>query len=158
MDPPPRYVPELQALAARELARQAREMSQEERHEFLRAIPKHLRRLVTAFPTNFITWMGNEQLLGYQNSQKVIQFYLEHPEKRHYITKGFASDCERGITRRTVMRRKCGNIYCENEVDQKIMATPDWVYWNVCRACQIAQPHSHVWNKLRMEIEEFRQV
>jgi hypothetical protein len=156
MNPPSRYVPELQALAARELAKQARSMNQKNRYYFLRAIPEHLRCLVKAFPTNFISWMGNEQLLGYENKQQVIQFYMKHRDKRHYITEGFATDCKRGITRHHVMRRKCGNIYCENDLLQKIIATPDWVYWSLCRPCQEAQPHSYIWHKLHINIEEQR--
>jgi hypothetical protein len=68
MQPPPRYVPELQALAAREVARHVRSLSREDRYHYLRSIPESIRELIQAFPTDFIVWMGHECLLGYENS------------------------------------------------------------------------------------------
>jgi hypothetical protein len=148
----PRYVPELQALAARALAKFCRALSPSDRVGWLLSLPPNARELVECFPTNFVVWCGHEQLLW----TKVLRFYLNDPVRRERnINKGYEKDCERGITRRKVLWRKCCNIYCKNESLQKIISSPDEMYWRMCSECEKFRMQHHVLMKLKTEIEDF---
>ena len=147
-----RYVPELQALAARELARQCRDMKPADRVAFLLALPPNARELVECFPTDFVVWCGHEQLLW----TNILRFYLNDPvRRRRNINGGFRRDCERGITRRKVLFRKCSNHYCDNQVLQKIIASPDEIYWGLCLECENHRPLHHKLMALYCEIHDY---
>lgn len=140
-----RYIIELTALCARILAEKSRKLSQEERYYFLKSIPKHLHEYVRAFPTDFIEWYKDEALM----SKDMAMFYLKNPDKQHYIREGFKKDCEKGITRRRVLIRKCGNYYCQNRILEKIIATPYDIYWRLCNECKRYRIPHHKWMKIR---------
>ena len=144
-----RYIPELQSLCAKEIAKQCRKLSYEDRYNFLKSIPSHLRELVKCFPTDFIVWCGNEMLLN----KNVLKFYINHQNKRHYIVNGFIEDCEKGITRRKVIWRKCANYYCENSYLDKIISTPYSIYWNLCKECKRYLIYHHKLMKIHLKIK-----
>ena len=144
-------IPKLQALCARILADKARSLSQKDRYEFLRSIPKHLIDLVKAFPTDVIVWYCNEQLF----STKVMKFYLEHLRERCYITNGYRRDCMKGITRRKVLWMKCSNFYCNNMKLSEIIPTSYHIYWGLCEHCSSYKQDHHILMRLYKEIKTF---
>lgn len=147
------YVPELQALCARIVAGMCRESNQADRHALLRSLSPPLAELVRAFPTSPIVWAANEQIM----SKDIMHHYLTHPRDRHYISKGYADDCVRGITRRKVLWRPCGNHYCDALVLGKVIDTPYDIYWKLCPACTAHQLpyHWYMWG-IRRPIEAMR--
>ena len=147
-----RYIPELQSLCSREISKQCRKMTYEERYYFLRYIPLHLKILIESFPTDFIVWCGNELLL----SKHIINYYNDNPNKIFYIIKGFQKDCENGITRRKVIWRKCSNYYCNNDFLDKIIASPYDFYWNLCKECNKHLIYHHKLMKIHCEIRKYK--
>jgi hypothetical protein len=123
------YIPELTSLCARELARQAREMSQEDRYNFLRSIPPHLRLFVKAFPTDFLVWCGNESIMN-------TNIVRHHPKDRKWF-KSYERCCREGITRRKVFLRKCANYYCDDWVFGCIIVKNYNIRYNCCNLCII---------------------
>ena len=146
-----RYIPELQSLCAKQLAKQCRDMTHEERYYFLRTIPKHLRKLVTSFPINFIIWCGNEGLL----SINIVKYYVEYPQKQRYIRNSYKKNCEIGITRRKVIWRKCANYYCENEFLDKVISSPYNFYWNLCKECNKHLIYHYKLMMIHLEIRKY---
>lgn len=138
-----RYIPELQSLCAKLLATNCRSMSQKQRYNFFRNIPFHIKELIKAYPVNIIEWYKDEHLLNIE----ILQHYIRNKKDVHYIVNGYISDCNKGITRKRVIWRKCQNIYCENSVLQKITQSPDEMYWGLCEACeQFRIPHYKLMN------------
>jgi len=146
-----RYIPELQALCAKNIAKHCRSMTKKDRYYFLRKIPKHLKEYVNCFPTDFILWCGHEQILNL----KIIQHYIRYSKDQKYIRNSYISDCESGITRRRIIFRKCSNYYCENDFLDKIIHDSSYVYWNLCSECKKYRVYHHILMKLHRQIEDF---
>jgi hypothetical protein len=126
-------IPELTSLCARELARQAREMSQQDRYDFLCSIPDYLRVYVKAFPTNFLVWCGDEGCLD----SEVLQYYIHHQNDQKCFTEAYQNDCQYGIIRKKVLLRKCANYYCDNTVFGCIIYKNYNIRYNCCNFCFI---------------------
>jgi hypothetical protein len=126
-------IPELISLCARELARQAREMSQQNRYNFLRSIPDYLRVYVNAYPTKFLVWCEDEEILN----MDIIKYYIHQRIDRKYFLQEYQKDCQYGITRRKVLLRKCANYYCDNTVFGSIIDKNYNIRYNCCNFCFI---------------------
>ena len=144
-----RYVPELQALCAKKLAEMCRSMTQKERYDYMKLISIHIKELINSFPINVIEWYKNEHLLNI----KIINHYVKHKEDIHYLVKGFNDDCNKGITRKKVIFRKCQNVYCDDTVLQKIIQSPCDIYWGLCKKCEQYRIPHHKLMKLRLQIQ-----
>lgn len=147
-----RYIPELQSLCAKRIASMCRSMSQIDRYNYLKSVPNHLKQLIKSFPVNIIEWYGTEMLLNI----KIIRHYVDHKKDIHYLTDGYVRDCQRGITRHKVIWRKCQNVYCDESVLQKIIQSPDDIYWGLCKICERYRIQHHKLKKLHMLIEHFQ--
>jgi hypothetical protein len=148
-----RYIPELKALAGREVARQCREATPRKRYEFLRSLSRDIREIVECFPTDFIVYCGHECLLD----QKIMQYYHQNPDQaQKYIFKSFERDCEKGITRRKIVFRPCSNYYCDGEILDKIIASQHDIYWGMCKDCaKYRLPHYKLM-RLFLEIRNYK--
>jgi len=88
-------------------------MTKANRYHFLRyTVPRHLLHYIKAFPTDYIGWVQNEQML----SQHFINSYMRHPNERADILKTFEETCKMGSYRKKVISRKCTNQFCEEQV------------------------------------------
>ena len=144
-----RYIPELQSLCAKEIAKECREMSKEQRYNCLKDIPKHLRNLIKGFPTDFLVWCGNEMLMHYD----ILKHYINNSKDVKYIARGFEEDCFKGITRRKMISRKCLNFYCDETVFGCMIQKQYDVRWNLCHICESKLIPHHKWMKIKCKIE-----
>jgi hypothetical protein len=144
-----RYIPELQALCAKQIASVCRSMSQCERYVFMKRIPVDLKALIYSFPINYIEWCHNEQLLNI----KIIQYYVKNKKDAKMLPESYTEDCEKGITREKVLWRKCQNVYCDDLTLQKIHQTQHDIYWGVCKNCEEYRIPHHKLMKLHLQIQ-----
>ena len=148
-----RYVPELQALCAREVARQLREMTLKEKYEKLQTIPKHLHPYIKAFPIYYFVWSNDECL----HHTSIIRHYLYNKKDREYIKKCYQEDCEKGITRRKVILRKCANYYCDNLTLGKIILDRSYdLRFLCCSDCKKSFLHFGDWLDFKRKIEKYQ--
>lgn len=124
-------------------------MSQSERYNYLIKIPRFMKEIIYCFPVSIIEWCCNCKLMNI----KIIQHYLKYKEDRKYITNSYIKDCEKGITGRKVLWRKCQNVYCDEYVLQKIYQTPDDIYWGLCKKCEEFRIPHHKLMKLHLQIK-----
>jgi hypothetical protein len=126
------HVPELVSLCSRELAKQLRNMNNEDRYLKLQSIPKHLHCYIKAFPLNYIVWACGESILNHY----FIKYYLEHKEQRRHIKEAYESDAKYGITRIKPVLRKCSNYYCDDSVyGPMILECSDNLRHSLCYNC-----------------------
>ena len=144
-----RYIPELQSLCSREIAKNMRKMTDKERYNEMKKIPEHLNPYITAFPLNFFTWCVDESLFNI----KLIRHYIDFIKDRKYIVNSYEKDCETGITRRTPISRKCVNYYCENMTFGKMIRDHDSLRFLCCDECKQYMLKIPEWLKIRKRIE-----
>ena len=144
-----RYIPELQALCAKQIAQECRHMSHKDRYLFMKSLPLNIKELIYSFPVNIIEWCKNEKLLNI----KIINYYVKHKDDIHYIYEGYEHDCEKGITRHKIIYRKCQNVYCDETVLQKILQSPCDIYWGLCKKCEYYRIPHHKLIKLHLKIK-----
>jgi len=124
-----RYVPELISLCSREVARQLRDMTHEERYETLLKIPSYLLPYIKAFPLNYISWCIQEQEINLQ----LINWL--RPEEHKLIKEIYEEDCKYGLSCTLVIYRKCPNNYCNNLTKGRMIKNGESIRYNLCEHC-----------------------
>ena len=140
---PPRYIPELSVLCAREIARECRKMTKSKRYQALKDVPPHLISLVKCFPTSFIGFLIHEgffnikpsKLFELWNSQKELGKELKYwfNESSLYGYREFLNE--------TVPFRKCFRTHCENICRGPVIMSPYECrrgIFGLCKPCKTA--------------------
>ena len=142
-------VPELLSLCAREVARQLRAMNHENRYTAFQNISKTLHPYIKAFPLDYIVW-GCEQGIF---TPYMLKYYLNHKERRWFISHCYKEDCIYGISHVKPMLRKCANYYCDNLTHNGgTMITNHWnMRYLTCDQCK----SSVDWIKFKRKIHKF---
>lgn len=130
----------LQFYSSRELARQMREMTLEEKYNVLIILAHtkpHLLELIRAFPLSYIEWCKEEGLLD----KKFLKYYLNSGSPKllkEEITNEYINACQSGFIFKKIAYKKCSNYYCDQYIFTPFSYPSHFWRSNLCNLCYLS--------------------